>query len=286
MELVAVIAIMAIVAVVAVARSGAAVKKAHRSAAEADMRTIAEAILSTDGGYLADMQGIPGFSASETRLGNLLVSTNLYGMADTGAEGRFAAGTRVDVDAALRGVAPKADFTGWNEVKGRGWRGPYVQGRRGTFPSRDFSRFAGDSGAASRGFFPDVSGLMVPGDFRHDTSISIYGFPGEPAVLDPWGNPYVLQVPPPQAFSNDASRVSPELRWRYARIVSAGEDGRLDAPCFLENPTNDVTVSLWRTGRRRLSRQAGLAEGGDLTARGDDIVLFLNRNDIDEGEER
>ena len=33
-----------------------------------------------------------------------------------------------------------------------------------------------------------------------------------------------------------------------------------------------------------MSRQAGLVDGDDFSARGDDLVLFISRNDIDEGE--
>ena len=106
--------------------------------------------------------------------------------------------------------------------------------------------------------------------------------------MDPWGNPYVLQVPPPQAFPDFEganTNLSDEVRFRYARIVSAGPDGRLDAPCFGTNPTN-WWATAWSPRTRRLSRQAGRIDNGDTSARGDDLVLFLVRNDIDEGEER
>jgi hypothetical protein len=42
----------------------------------------------------------------------------------------------------------------------------------------------------------------------------------------------------------------------------------------------------WRNEEsRRLSRQAGLIDGNNRAHRGDDLVLFLLRNDVDEGEE-
>jgi hypothetical protein len=35
-----------------------------------------------------------------------------------------------------------------------------------------------------------------------------------------------------------------------------------------------------------MSRQAGLIDGTNTTARGDDLVLFLMRTDFDEGEKK
>jgi hypothetical protein len=72
-------------------------------------------------------------------------------------------------------------------------------------------------------------------------------------------------------------------------VVSAGPDGILATPCFAVNETNEwsaVGVNWADERMRRLSRQAGLIDGGDRSRRGDDIVLFLSRNDIDEGEKR
>ena len=63
-----------------------------------------------------------------------------------------------------------------------------------------------------------------------------------------------------------------------------GADGRLDTPCFAVNPTN-WWETAWTERERRIARQAGLVDGGDRSLRGDDIVLFLLRSDIDEGEE-
>jgi hypothetical protein len=49
------------------------------------------------------------------------------------------------------------------------------------------------------------------------------------------------------------------------------------------NKTNHWDTT-WSESFRRLSRQAGRDDRG-VAARGDDIILFLVRNDIDEGEE-
>lgn len=71
---------------------------------------------------------------------------------------------------------------------------------------------------------------------------------GDLEISDPWGHPIVLQIPPGPAGL------------RYARLVSAGPDG------LLTTPPDDPMA-----GR-----------DGALSARGDDLVQFLNRADIDE----
>lgn len=275
-ELLVAVAIIAVVACIAAVRTGRVVQRSRAVAAEADLSAIRDAFVSSDGGYLRDMAGLGGFAPSELRIANLLVPTNIFGIA--GGDGvYYPRGERLD-DVWLGGsVAKPLEFATWDGERERGWRGPYVRGVScGVFPVR--------SEGESRGFYPDLSGLYLADFFTTHDEVSIYGMPGEPAILDPWGNPYVLQVPPPQAFTNVGMRaISPEERFAYARIVSAGEDGRIDAPCFFVNPTNDSNASVWDERLRRLSRQAGLIDGDDRYLRGDDIVLFLFRNDIDEG---
>ena len=288
-EILAVVMILTVVAVLAVTRVGTLGARAKIVAAEADLAAIGAAILDGESGYVRDLGGISGFHPSEMRLANLLIATNLYGIAETAADaaaGTWPVGERIDGTwlGEGRGVAHPADFTTWSAARDRGWRGPYVRHATGRFPARDGVRFAGDATFGARGFFPDLRNLYLPSDFRDETDgCSIYGFPGEPALFDPWGNPYVLQVPPPQAFSNEVAKVSPELRWRYARVVSAGADGVLETPCYGVNSTN-MTTSIASARDRRLVRQAGRIDRDDCAARGDDLVLFLNRNDIDEGE--
>ena len=46
----------------------------------------------------------------------------------------------------------------------------------------------------------------------------------------------------------------------------------------------ESAASAWNPWRRRMSRQAGLDTGGDRSLRGDDLVYFLFRADIDEGD--
>ena len=289
MELVAVVAVVAILAVFVATRVERVHRAARVAAAESDLRSLRDAFMDPDRGYLADMRGIPGFSAGYLRIGNLLVSTNLYGSVQSGA-GRMR-GMRVDNlsgSAALaHGCAKPSAFTSWDEERGRGWRGPYV--RTGSsavtaiFPAEDGMRFDDDSTYGARGFYPDVSDIELPDDIASGLGgCSAYGFPGEPAVMDPWGNPYVLQIPPLQAFRG-ATNASDEVRFTYARVVSAGPNGILETPCYSENATNRLGTT-WSERTRRMSRQAGLV-GSDRSARGDDLVLFLSRGDVDEGED-
>jgi hypothetical protein len=283
MVLLFVVTIVATIAIFAVSRMGQMAQTAKRVAAEQDLQVLRTAFTDPENGYLRDMRGIPGFSPAQLRLANLLVSTNLYG-ALKGQDGQ-----RADVAGHGVGWASPETFTRWDPESERGWRGPYVRHAMGEFPSADATRFADDGSFKARGFYPVLHGLRLPGDFLDGLNgCSIYGFPGEPAILDPWGNPYVLQIPPPQAFPDRFganTNLPDEVRFRYARVVSAGPDGRLDTPCFAANATNWWATS-WSERERRLCRQAGLIDGDDRSARGDDLVLFLVRNDIDEGEER
>ena len=280
-----VVAIIAIIATLAVSQMTRTALAAKVVAAESDLKTLCGAITDPANGYLRDMCGIPGFSPAHIRMANLLVSTNLYGSAEGG---EWRGGFRVDDGSHPFCAHPEA-FTRWNPESERGWHGPYIRHATGSFPCAEDVRFKGDATFQARGFFPDVSGLRLPRDFLDRVDgCSVYGFPGEPSVLDPWGNPYVLQVPPPQAFPDRFganTNLPDEVRFRYARVVSAGPDGRLDTPCFAVNATNWWSTS-WNERERRLCRQAGLIDGDDRSARGDDIVRFLARNDIDEGEER
>jgi prepilin-type N-terminal cleavage/methylation domain-containing protein len=96
----------------------------------------------------------------------------------------------------------------FDPVTRRGWRGPYLLEATGTYPVNDG-----------------------------------YGTKGDPAVLDSWGQPIVIQGAPTASDPNPP----------YIRLVSAGPDGIIQTP------------------------------NGDLyplpTQRGDDVVLFLMRAD-------
>lgn len=155
------------------------------------------------------------------------------------------------------------DVENYSVTTNRGWRGPYVQRfsgvqntnaeRAGRFPEETEVRFIGDKTFQARRFFDsEFKGNDVTGDL---------------AVGDQWGNPIILQVPPESAFfvnTSDQPRLNAK-RWRYARIVSAGPDGELQTQ-----------------GDDRL---AEMQNNGTSDARGDDLVLFLNRPDVYEPEE-
>ena len=288
-----VVGIVSVLSLLAVTRLAGLAESARRTAAESDLRALRDAFLSEERGYLRDLGGIPGFSPVYARVGSLFVATNVWGTAVTpgGAGGRMTRAVRLDGADATASLcasehrARPSAFTGWDASRRRGWRGPYLAaGSRGFFPARDDRRFADDATFAARRFFPDLTRLLLPEAFKDVTTASAYGFVGEPTLLDPWENPYVLQVPPPQAFSS-VTNVADEVRFRYARLVSAGPDGVLDTPCFSPNATNELGTS-WSARTRRLARQAGRIDGADTSARGDDLVLFLLRGDVDEGEER
>lgn len=283
-EIVTVVAILSVLALIAVNRVSSIMDRAKITAAERDLATIRDAFLDEETGYLRDMRGIPGFSLGCLRIANLLISTNLYGAVMDGSAHEI--GFRVDDPDSVppAGCAAPAVFNRWDSEAERGWHGPYVKHLPGAFPAMHDVRFADDPDAKSRGFYPVLDNLRLPEDFITSLNdCSIYGFPGEPAIMDPWGNPYVLQIPPPQAFKDAVTNISAEARFHFARVVSAGPDGRLDTPCFASNGTNSWGTT-WSEERRRKSRQAGLCDG-DASERGDDIVLFLTRNDVDEGRD-
>ena len=287
-ELSVVVLILAVLATLAARRLLRTAEAARITAAEADLATIRDAFLRADDGYLHDLAGIPGFSHAYLRVGNLLVATNVFGSKVVGGVAQTR-GIRVDVgseaDCRADGRALPRAFTQWDEARGRGWRGPYVTAHAGIFPAAGDRRFPSDPTFAERGFFPSLSHLRMPTEFKDPTKASVYGFVGEPTLLDPWGNPYVVQIPPPQAFPG-VTNVTDTACFAYARVVSAGPDGVLETPCFGANTTNDWSATGWSPRRRLLARQAGLADGTNREARGDDLVLFFTRNDVDEGEAR
>ena len=288
-EMTLVIALLAILAMLLVPRVGRVAQLAQTTAAEADLRTIRDAFVEPEQGYLRDLSGLPGFSPAFLRVGNLFVATNVFGSKIVGPNvyGTETRGWRLDAgsdaQAQAEGRARPDAFTRWDEVRQRGWRGPYLAATRArSFPAAHDVRAADDATFAARGFFPALNHLRLPSAFKDAKKASVYGFVGEPTLLDPWDNPYVIQVPPPQAWPG-VTNVPDSVRFAYARVVSAGPNGILETPCFGSNTTNFWGATGWTERRRRLSRQAGLVDGTDRSARGDDLVLFFTRNDVDEG---
>ena len=269
LELGVVILILALLATLASTRLHGVIDETMTTVAEADMAVLRDAFLGgADGapGLIADLEGIPGFSAAYLRPANLLAPTNLVGSGDfwivdgegrRGERARFASDRGAYNTAFPGAYADAYVFTNRDDVAGRGWNGPYLtRARTGEFPSNT------NETASASGFFPREA---------DNKGWHTYGIPGEPAVLDPWGNPYVLQVPPAEAF-HDPGKTSESERFRYARLVSAGPDRVLQSPC---HATGDNT-------RNRDCRLAGRRESSRKTreTRGDDIVLFLLRADI------
>ena len=237
-ELALVVAIVAIVAWLAAGRLAGMAPEAKRVAAESDLREIRDAI----GRYVDDMEGLPRFCKV-----NPYADDPRYEGFSTRVHLLFSASNAPAADLPRwrdDGLCPDATNGLWDAAAGRGWRGPYL---------------------ASRLAVPWPAGA----DWEGRGFDSRYGATNEVSLRDPWGNPYVVQYPDPGEFAvlrgvSGPDRAATEAwRWRYARIVSAGPDGRLDTP---------------------LDRCAGMDESGGTAARGDDLVLFLNRADVRDGE--
>ena len=271
-ELGIVVLILAILSSLVVRRFSGIMHSSRVAVAEVDMATIRTAFLGSDTvpGYIDDMSSVPGFSPGYLRIANLLMATNVY----------VYDGHSIDYLPKKGGFASKEAFIGWSVLSSRGWRGPYIgmnsaRSQSILFPHPSDAAATGEASFSKRGFFPKLHALSLPDDYCNG---NVYGYPGEPAILDPWGNPYVLQIPPAQAFSDNfgvLKDVSDDERFRYARIVSAGPDGFLSTPCFYPN-TNSLG-SCWTKDERIRSRTAGTPFD-----RGDDLVLFLNRADLPE----
>lgn len=266
-EILVVLLLLALVAGLATSRLSATKEEAKRTVAKSEMATIREALVN---GLVADLEPFPEFIPASplletghnesldawnvTRI-HCLFTTNVYEQATSDITVRFE----------QIGFKLEGDFGIHNPDTGRGWNGPYLQLRRTVqntnptnrmFPAPGDRRFEGDDTFWDRGFF-----------FTAESKTnSFYGNPGDMALGDPWGNPYVVQVPEWQAFPIEfhppfrSYREFAWLRWRFARLVSAGPNGRL------ETPRDDYL--------------AGMDEHNDVTVRGDDIVLFLNRQDV------
>ena len=102
-----------------------------------------------------------------------------------------------------------------------GWRGPYLQHSNGTYTVNNSRNFTND-----------------------------YGEDGDPAIIDAWGNPIIIQEP---------SVGTAEQRELNTRLISAGPDGLIDTP-------------------RNQLEPSDLSE----SERDDDLILFLRVADTGE----
>ena len=102
-----------------------------------------------------------------------------------------------------------------------GWRGPYLTQWSGTCPDYE----GGDKN-------PLTGNLWNTDGFSY-----IYGNPLDPAVIDAWGTPIVLQID----FDGDSSITADEAR--AARLVSAGPNGKIDWDLDINNTEQDYQVA-------------------------------------------
>lgn len=303
-ELLAVVTIIAVVATIAVAGFKGQREKAMLTAAEADMQAMRGAIIGSEAGpacYLADMQELPGFTPVFMRPHNLLNRTNIVVLACS-AVGNEHFYLYDDVAAAeLTSCASYYAFTNFNAQTERGWNGPYIRNVKPVqlwdnadmlFPKASDKRFAADKTFLDRRFFPAGYEQELSDAEGSGASFISYGVPGELAMGDPWGNPYVIQIPPAEAVEALSPSEADEdeysaTRFKYARIVSAGPDGVLDTPCFV-NPDPAYSTELFQPSdskeKYRMLLLAGRTLDDDgspcIKARGDDVVLFLMREDV------
>lgn len=117
-----------------------------------------------------------------------------------------------------------------------GWRGPYLLQTSGSYGKFDGSVYS----------------------FRGNGFDATYGNPEDPAILDAWGNPIILQID----FDGVAGITSFEVQ--YCRLVSAGPNNILETLTTAGNivPGNDMSTEL------------------TLSECGDDLVLFLQVADL------
>ncbi|MEM7473740.1 MAG: hypothetical protein AAF483_02030 [Planctomycetota bacterium] len=95
-------------------------------------------------------------------------------------------------------TAPVAGTPSFDPVTKIGWRGPYLTQATGTYPD------------------------VTTSDWNARNFSATYGATGDPAMIDAWGNPIVLQVD----FDVDGSITS--LESLDTRLVSAGPNGTID----------------------------------------------------------
>ena len=134
----------------------------------------------------------------------------------------------------------------FNRDTARGWHGPYLITQGGQYTVKTSTNFSQ--------YIPGSGGYPGTG----------YGFNGDPAIMDAWGNPIVLQIPNQSASSSNPPTTTPlGADLQFARLVSAGPNGTIDTPQNAMDPF----------GNPYPEPTSGI--------RGDDILLFLQHSDSD-----
>lgn len=186
LELSIAMTILAVLAAVVIVVVGDASDTARTQTTQATLREVQTVILNR---YALDMAGKTAASS------HVLVRRGLPGPS---ADALFPSSRSNRPQLAFLFVNPLTNGTTptYDPVSGRGWRGPYLLITAGRYPGMD-----PDGNAAARGFTSDFG---VPNSSPTSSD-------GDPAVLDGWGHPVVIQ----------GSTLSD------ARLVSAGPDGNL-----------------------------------------------------------
>jgi prepilin-type N-terminal cleavage/methylation domain-containing protein len=119
-------------------------------------------------------------------------------------------------DASAETPFPSANVT---LLSPRRWNGPYV-----THQGARYSGTRDPTVAVAAGFGAEFGVADVDG-VDPTTNATVVTTPGDPTVLDAWGNPIVIQVP---NTSGEATPSATDVM--YARLVSAGPNGKLETP--------------------------------------------------------
>ena len=194
MELVAVVGVLAVVALLAAGRYGTWRARAEVAGARQEMGTIRAALLEMVG----DMEGTAHFRAvSPLGDDDSWEHCRRYEFMNVGVHDLFVQGKRATRDEL---DAWRAAGLGVPSAEGSGWQGPYLKGGGARFPRAGERRFDGDKTFLERGFH--VTQVSTNGSRTYSFYARTAEGDGEDdwAKLDPWGNPYVVQVPGAKAF--------------------------------------------------------------------------------------
>lgn len=114
-------------------------------------------------------------------------------------------------------IRPRGNDIEWDPSTKTGWRGPYMLSATGAFSADLHPSFLVDEPASTNRLYGD---LTDPRDGRNEP---------DPALLDAWGRPIVIQEPL-QVGNPEPFR---------ARLVSAGPNGVIDTPPEDRTPDPD-----------------------------------------------